>query len=436
VTSMRRNPRQPYVVAVWLALGYVGIYLCRENLSVANPLLQQAFHASKERIGWIRSAANVAYMFGKFASGPVVDRLGGRGGFLAAIAGVAIFGGLGAFAPGLGALALFYNLNRFSGAGGWNAIIKVIATWFPPKRLATAIAVLSLSYVFGSITAKLFARQILLHGGGWRAVMGLPSLVLVAVLACCAIFVRPGPIREIPAEANARPPEKPANGDLPSQAQPDASAGAARPPLGASVVRLLRQPSFQTVCILSFVLTLLRDAFSTWSVDYLASLQTGKQSVATAALQSTAFDLAGAIPILAMGLLFDRLPPAGRRWLVVAILAFLAGVLMLLATVGKGHAPLAALLIGLVGLLMYGPYSVLGGVVAIECGGTERAGTATGIIDGTGYLAAVLAGGPLGRILGHMGYSFAFQLMAALTLLAALAALRLRAQPPLTVAAG
>src|SRR5437899_359667 len=98
-----------------------------------------------------RTASCITPSDGAPLSWSMLDRLGGPAGFLLALAGVAAFGALGAIAPGLGVLALFYSLNRFFGSGAWNAMVKVIASWFPPKRLATALAALSLSYVFGSI---------------------------------------------------------------------------------------------------------------------------------------------------------------------------------------------------------------------------------------------------------------------------------------------
>jgi MFS transporter, OPA family, glycerol-3-phosphate transporter len=139
---------------------------------------------------------------------------------------------------------------------------------------------------------------------------------------------------------------------------------------------------------------------------------------------------------LLMGLTFDRLATRKRRWVVAGILALLAGVLALLATVGKGQAVPATLLLALAGLLIYGPYSILAGVVSVEVGGTALAATAAGITDGIGYLAGILAGRYLGRILDLGGYPAAFRLMAVLTFAAALIALRLRAEPPVVVEDG
>ncbi len=69
----------PWFLLGVLVLGYIGIYLCRKNFSVANPLIRQAFGLSKEQIGEVASWSTLAYMAGKFAFGPVIDRIGGAG---------------------------------------------------------------------------------------------------------------------------------------------------------------------------------------------------------------------------------------------------------------------------------------------------------------------------------------------------------------------
>ena len=269
-------------------------------------------------------------------------------------------------------------------------------------RTATAIGILSLSYVAGGVAATLLARQIVASGGGWRAVMGFPSLVLALVAFACARFVRAGGER--------------------AALEPSADLGH---PTWPTVRALLRRPQFLIACALSFTVTLMRESFNTWSVDFLTSIQTGTRSVATAALHSIGFDGAGACAILATGLAYDRISPSNRRWLMAATLALLAGVIGILPrTTGS---PLAgAALVGAVGLLVYGPYSLLSGVLAVESGGARLAATAAGIIDGVGYLAAILAGAALGRVLDVGGYTLGFTILSAVTAVSAVLALALK----------
>jgi sugar phosphate permease len=237
--------------------------------------------------------------------------------------------------------------------------------------------------------------------------MAVPALPLFLVLLFCARTVRPGPLIEAPADEAPAP-------------------AVERPSLPAALGALLRRPAYQTLCILSFTLTLLREAFATWGVDFLKSTHAGEGSLSVAALQSTSFDLAGAVAVILTGIVYDRLGPDGRRRLVAGLLFLLTGVLALLATAGKASSDAGVALLAAAGLLIYGPYSLLGG-------GTERAATAAGFVDGIGYLAALLAGYTFGQVVDAGGYPTAFAMMAGLTLVSSAAALRLRSRPPVVV---
>ncbi len=418
MSSERARERDGWRVVSALIAGYIGIYLCRKNLSVAVPLLQKAFDTTRAQIGIIASVGTLTYALGKVITGPVVDRLGGRPGFLLSLLVVGTFGAAGALVPGLAALTLVHGINRFAGSAGWGAMLKLVPSWFGPSRTGTVVGVLSLSYVVGGVLATLLARQILGYGGNWRAVMGVPSLFLALILVGCFFTVREGPLV-------AKDPT--ATGEA-SPAESSAKPAVVRTPLGDRLLDLLRRPQFLVTCALSFTLTLMRESFNTWSVDFLVSIQGDKPSVMTAALQSTGFDLAGIVSILGAGVAYDRMRPERRRWFMAGSLTLLALVLAVLPGVAAASTAWAAALVGVVGLLVYGPYSLLGGVLAVESGGKDAAATASGIIDGVGYLAGALAGVTLGKLLDVGGYPLGFRVLAAVTLVAALIALGLKPQ--------
>jgi sugar phosphate permease len=401
----RAGERAGWRAVTLLVVAYIGVYLCRKNLSVAMPLLEQGFGVTKAELGLITTVGSVTYAVGKFVNGPPVDRLGGRRGLLISMLLVGIFGAAGAFAPGLYVLVLLYGMNRFAGSASWGAMLKLVPTWFRQARTGTAVGVLSLSYLSGGVLAVFLAAQIVAAGGGWRAVMGLPSLALAAILLICFFAVRAGPL------------EAPAREDEPRRE---------RPPLALLLLSLARQPQFLVTCALSFTLTLMRESFNTWSVAFLLSIQGGKPSLVTAALKSVGFDLAGFPSILAAGVAFDRVRPSRRRWLMAGCLALLALVVGALPPVAAASPAAAAGLVAAVGLLVYGPYSLLAGALAVENGGKESAATAAGIIDGVGYVAGALAGAALGKLLDMGGYALGFRVLAVVTLVSAVISLGLK----------
>ncbi|MCC6234374.1 MAG: MFS transporter, partial [Verrucomicrobiales bacterium] len=227
-----------------LVLGYIGIYLCRKNLSVAIPMLRDAFGATSEQLGQIASISTVAYVIGKFGFGVVIDRLGGRVCFLASLLLVGVMGVMGGLAPTLGALTVIYSFNRLAGSVGWGAMVKLVPDWFPSRWHAFAMAVLSLGFVFGGACASFLAGWIAgLPGSNWRWVMAGPAAVLGAILILCWLVL---------------PRAHHSGGSV----APTGATGAPEDKGGfsmAQVKELFRVRRFWVVCGLSFTLTLLRE---------------------------------------------------------------------------------------------------------------------------------------------------------------------------------
>jgi len=398
-------PRRSCLLLACAILSYMGVYLCRKNLSVAVPMIQKAFTVNKAQTGDIISYSAAAYAAGKFIFGPIIDKFGGRICLLLVMAGVAVFGGLGAFSVSVPMLALCYSLNRFCGSAGWGSIIKQTPGLFPRRHWSLAVAFLSLSFVFGGVVALVLAGQIAAWSGdNWRMVMGLPSLVLLALLV---IMWR------------TLPSDRPASSAVQSMS---ASNGFDF----SYLARLIKLPQLWVVCGMAFALYIMRETFNDWTVDFFKTEGGATMTNQVAAMLSTPFDGAGAVGIVLLGWLFDRL--TGRRRAVV-----LFGTLTLLAILVYGLPFFYRLglwqvetVIGLIGFLSYGPYSLLAGVLAVEIGGRNGVGTVAGLVDSSGYLATIFAGHCFGRLLDFGGYRLGFHVLGFVTLTAAFLCLGLR----------
>jgi sugar phosphate permease len=386
-------------------LSYMGVYLCRKNLSVAVPMIQKAFGVNKAQTGDIISYSAAAYAAGKFIFGPIIDKFGGRVCLLLVMAGVAGFGGLGAFAGSVPMLALCYSANRFCGSAGWGSIIKQTPGWFPRRHWSLAVAFLSLSFVFGGVVALLLAGQIAAWSGdNWRMVMGLPSLVLLALLAIMW--------RILPC-------------DRPGGTATSSASNSSRFNF-SYLARLIKLPQLWVVCGMAFALYIMRETFNDWTVDFFKTEGGAAMTSQVAAMLATPFDAAGAAGIVLMGWIFDKL--TGHRRTVV-----LFGTLTLLAILVYGLPSFYRMglwrvetVIGLIGFLSYGPYSLLAGVLAVEIGGHDGIGTVAGLVDSSGYLATIFAGHYFGRLLDIGGYQLGFRVLAFVTLTAAFLCLGLK----------
>jgi sugar phosphate permease len=393
-----------------LIVGYIGIYICRKNFPVAIPLIRAEFGVSKARIGEIASASTLAYMIGKFTFGPLIDRFGGRAGFLLALLGVAIFAGAGAFTGSFASLMIIYSLNRFAGAAGWGSMVKLVPDWFPVRSLPLAMAFLSLSFVFGGVCATMLAGWIAqVSHNDWRWVMGGPALLVLAILGFCWA-VLPPPSAAAPVSRNRT--------------------------IAATGIRfvqvrdLLGLRQFWVICALSFTLTLLRETFNTWTVDFFQTEGGTALSSRMAAFLSTPFDALGAVGIVVLGWVISRVAPRTRNQLLFLILTLLGMIIFILPGLAKQNLLMATVAIGAVGFLAYGPYSLLAGILSLEIRGQQYVATVAGMVDGSGYLAGILAGQAFGHILDVGGYALAFPCLALLALVSGVLCLFLSSHPP------
>jgi sugar phosphate permease len=126
------------------------------------------------------------------------------------------------------------------------------------------------------------------------------------------------------------------------------------------------------------------------------------------------------VAALAVGAISDKLGKGRRAPIMAASLAVVVVLVMVLGHAGIHDATAAAFLIGGVGLFLLGPYSLLAGAVALDIAGKRGTATATGIIDGAGYLAGALSGYVLGAVADHAGWSAVFDLVTGAAVVATL----------------
>jgi len=295
-------------------------------------------------------------------------------------------------------LTILYSANRLFGSASWGATLKLVPEWFGPAKLPFACGLLSLSFVFGGALAMSLAGLIAgLTHDSWSAVLGLPSIVLVLVAGLCW-FILPRPTKPL---------------EVAVIGQKSSTFSLSR------TLELFGERKFLIVVALSFTLTLLRETFNFWTVDFIRTEGGFQVSSKVAAFLSTPFDLCGAAGIVLMGWVFGRLNPIERQRLLVTILVSLALLLALLPQLFHFGLWVLAAGVGVIGFLVYGPYSLLGGVLSVEVRGKEFAATVSGLVDGTGYIAGILSGTVFGKLLMVGGYRLGFEAMAGLTLIAA-----------------
>ena len=400
-----------------LVFGYTGYYLCRSNLSVTMPLLIAELQrrgvnpgTAQVMLGSIASYGVLAYAIGKFPSGNLADRIGGRRNFLFGMGGSIAFTVIFAMAGGLPIFTLAWMGNRLAQSLGWAGAVKVVSRWFPFRQYGTVMALISLSYLFGDALARQFLAWLIAIGQGWRGVFLISAGVLGVLLAICALVIRESP-KEV---GEPEPHEDPSN--LFAQRGPTQLA----PSVLGLLAPLLTNGLFWLSCALSLGTTILRETFTLWTPTFFA--QSAGMTAADAARTSAVFPLFGGVSVLVCGWMSDRLGRGGRAAILAVGLILAALALLALGSGTFASRDAAVALVAAVAFLLLGPYSFLAGAISLDFGGKQGSGTASGLIDGIGYLGGVLSGGSMARISVDHGWSGVFLLLAVVAALSSVVA--------------
>jgi sugar phosphate permease len=404
--SVDRHTRQQWTMVGLMVLGYAGYYVCRSDYSVSLPLIisdlsahGMSAAAAKVRLGGIASLAVLAYALGKFVSGALADRIGGRRNFLGGMAGSILC--TIAFALG-GSIPIFtiaWILNRLVQSAGWVGMVTLTSKWFSYSQYGTAMGIISLSYLLGDAGARAFMGALIAQGIGWRGVFFAAAAVLSVLLVVTAIWLKESP--EHP----------PADSPYAIVSPEESESGV--------IFALFKSPAFWLACVLSLGFTLMRETFNTWTPTYFT--EAASLSPAEAAAQSAWFPVLGAVSVVLAGIASDRLGRGGRAR--IMFFGLLATVVLLLLLAHSRLWPVG--LVAATGFAMLGPYSYLAGAISLDFGGQRASATTCGIIDGVGYLGGVLSGDSMARISVALGWHGAFDVLAAVAGASAIAALAL-----------
>jgi ACS family hexuronate transporter-like MFS transporter len=156
----------------WLIVGLLFLatvinYTDRQVLGILAPTLQHEIGWSESEYGLIVTAFSTAYAIAFLIWGSVIDRLGTRIGFGAAI----IIWSLAAMAHALARTPLGFAIARFGlglgEAGNFPSAIKTVAEWFPKKERALATGIFNGGANIGAIVAPLLVPWLTMTYG-WQ----------------------------------------------------------------------------------------------------------------------------------------------------------------------------------------------------------------------------------------------------------------------------
>jgi nitrate/nitrite transporter NarK len=372
------STRRASVVWGTALLGYVLAVLNRSSFGVAELQAGARFGASASVLASFVGIQLLVYATLQLPVGIVLDRLGPRrliatGAVLMAL-GQLTLALVSTTAGALGARALV-------GAGDamtFVSVVRLVPAWFPPRRVPLLTQLTGIIGQLGQVIAAI-PLVLMLQAWGWGASFGV-----VAVLGAVAGVAVLALVRDVP------------QGDRPGPVL----AGARRVPSSSGLRATLREPGtwlgYWTHFISQFSGTLI---ILLWGFPFLVQGQglTTAQASALFTVNVLAAIVAGPV----IGQLTGR-HPAWRLRLVAGVAAASVAA-WALVLVPSGPRPLWVLTVFMVVVAVGGPTSLVSFDFARSYNPPERLGTATGLVNAGGFVAALATMLGVGLVLDAVG---------------------------------
>ncbi|AIN58019.1 MFS transporter [Pseudomonas soli] len=363
----------------WLA--YAAFYFTRKAFSVAKLGIGEdpSFMLDKAAMANLDAIYLAAYAVGQFTWGMLADRFGPRvvvlGGLLISAAAAVVMGSYATF-PIFATCMLVQGLAQST---GWAGLCKNIGSFFPASQRGRVLGLWSSCYAFGGLVASPFAGWwAYTLVGTWHAAFFSSAVVVAAVAVLFFIFQR----------------NKPEDVGLPAvEPEPQSMApGANLCSVWAPLREILRNRTVLTLGLAYFMLKPARYAILLWG-PVIVFEQMPSVGKVGAAIIPTAFELAGLLGPILIGLASDKLFGARRMPACVISLVLLTLTLAgFMAAMHTGSVVLVVTLLFVMGLTLYGPDSMISGAAAIDFGTAKAGATAAGFVNGCGSVGAVLGG--------------------------------------------
>ena len=184
-------------------------YIDRLNLGIVAKFILEEYHFTTQSMGWILGAFSLGYAMFHVPGGWLADRYGPGRVLAGAILWFSVFTALTAIAPSLpvvnwlGAAWAFAIVRFLMGLGEAAALPvgnKLMAYWLGEKELAFGTSIFLAGVGTGGIFAPFFISWLLKHWG-WRGSFFVSGFVGMLLAAVCYLFVTSRP--EVHPEVNA-----------------------------------------------------------------------------------------------------------------------------------------------------------------------------------------------------------------------------------------
>ncbi|WP_042370222.1 MFS transporter [Streptacidiphilus neutrinimicus] len=379
---VRREP--PGGRGAWLAWGigvtvYVLAVIHRTSLGVAGVDAAARFGINASALSTFSILQVLVYAGMQIPVGLLVDRHGPRrilsAGLVLLTAGQLGFALATSFTPAL----LARGVLGCGDAMTFVSVLRIGSRWFPIFRNPFIAQLTGLVGTVGNLVSTLVLSQVL-HSAGWTATFGTTALLGFGVLALVVLVLREtpdsAPREPLLVRRSARVPDSP----------PPAPGFSLRDQIHAS----WREPGTRLGMWVHFTTAFPASSFLLlWGMPFLMSGQHLSRALSGALLSLVI--VAGMGFAVLFGQLMSRRPGWRTPTVFAVVLTTGAAWAAVLTWPQAGHVPMWLLVVLAVVMGSNGPASLIGLDYARPVNPPERVGTASGIVNMGGFVAAVLA---------------------------------------------
>lgn len=181
---------------------------------------------------------------------------------------------------------------------------------------------------------------------------------------------------------------------------------------------VLRNRAVWLVAFGLFGLNIVRYGFIDWAPTYMFQIQNAP--ISTAAYKALAIPLAGSVGAIFSGWISDKVFQS-RRAPVAAVMLLLLGLFAwLYPGIPVSQWELSLVVLIMIGFLTYGPHVLMVTTMPMDFATRKAAASATGFIDGMGYIGAAITAILSGWLIDNFGWNSAFYLWVAAAVIAAI----------------
>ena len=358
------NSRRAFLVWGVAVLAYVLAVVQRSSLGVSGVDAQDRFAVSAAVLSTLAVVQIAVYAGLQIPVGIALDRVGPRRLVLLGAALLVVGQAVVAVSPTIGPAIAGRVLVGAGDAMTFISVIRLVPMWFSGSLLPQISQWTGNLGQVGQVLSA-FPFAVLLHSAGWTPAFGVAAAASAAGLVLAAVFVHAGPV---PVRTDTIP--------LPS---PHSWRGAFH-----TFGHALRRPGTQLGFWSHYVTQSSGTVFSLlWGVPMLRGLG---YTPAEAATFLTVIVLVGFVVGPVLGLLCARFP-LRRSNLVLGIVSAL-GVVWTAVLLWPGHPPTWLLVLLVVAMGVGGPGSLIGFDFARSFNPVGSLGSANGVVNVGGFLAA------------------------------------------------